>query len=247
MTPHPGLSLGAAHGADQEAAEGLVFGFWVFLMSDAILFGMVFATYVTSVHATAGGPGPRELYDINSVFTQTLLLASSFTFGMASLALRYQHGTPRLIGWLALTRALGVAFLAFDLHGFAPMVDHGGVPGRRGFLSAFFDLVPLHGMHVAAGFLWLVCLVAQIAMYGVDGESSSVSCGLHCSGTSWTLCGSPSRSSIWRGWHDTAHASLAARTPRVPPLCLGPGPRAGLHAGAVRAGACLGPLAHWRC
>ena len=166
---HPGLNLGASHGRDHDAAEGLVFGFWVFLMSDAILFGMVFATYATSVHSTAGGPGPRDLYNIGSVFIQTLLLLlSSFTFGMASMALKYKHDAKRLIGWLMLTLALGVAFLGFELNDFASMVAKGGVPGRSGFLSAFFDLVPLHGLHVMAGCIWLLSLVGQIAKYGVD-------------------------------------------------------------------------------
>ncbi len=166
---HPGLNLGASHGRDHDAAEGLVFGFWVFLMSDAILFGMVFATYATSVHSTAGGPGPRDLYNIGSVFIQTLLLLlSSFTFGMASMALKYKHDAKRLIGWLMLTLALGVAFLGFELNDFASMVAKGGVPSRSGFLSAFFDLVPLHGLHVMAGCIWLLSLVGQIAKYGVD-------------------------------------------------------------------------------
>ncbi|MGH7042664.1 MAG: cytochrome c oxidase subunit 3 [Acetobacteraceae bacterium] len=168
---HPGLNLGSAHGQDHEAAERLMFGFWLFLMSDAILFGMVFGTYVTSVDATAGGPGPRDLYNIQSVFIETLLLlASSFTFGMASLALKYEHGKPRLIGWLTVTLVLGVAFLGFELHDFITMFAKGGVPTRSGFLSAFFDLVPLHGLHVTGGCIWLICLVGQIARYGIDTQ-----------------------------------------------------------------------------
>jgi cytochrome o ubiquinol oxidase subunit III len=166
---HPGLNLGSAHGRDHDAAERMMFGFWLFLMSDAILFGMAFATYVTSLTATAGGPGPGDLYDIQSVFIETLLLlASSFTFGMASLALKYKHGKPRLIGWLAVTLVLGVTFLGFESHDFVTMFAKGGVPSRSGFLSAFFDLVPLHGLHVTGGCIWLICLVGQIARYGVD-------------------------------------------------------------------------------
>ncbi len=169
---HPGLNLGAAHGADDDAAERVMFGFWVFLMSDAILFGMVFATYVTSLEATAGGPGPRDLYDIRSIFIETLLLlASSFTFGMASLALKYRHSTAKLVGWLALTLLLGVAFLGLELHDFSGMLAKGGVPSRSGFLSAFFDLVPLHGLHVTAGCVWLIALFGQIARYGVDTQT----------------------------------------------------------------------------
>lgn len=169
---HPGLNLGPSHGKDDDAAGPVMFGFWVFLMSDAILFGMVFATYMTSLTGTAGGPGPRELYDIKSVFIQSmLLLASSFSFGMASLALKYKHATWRLVAWLGLTLLLGVAFLGFELNDFGAMFAKGGVPSRSGFLSAFWDLVPLHGLHVGAGCLWLVCLVGQIARYGVDTQT----------------------------------------------------------------------------
>jgi cytochrome o ubiquinol oxidase subunit 3 len=132
---------------------------------------MVFATYVTSLTATAGGPGPHDLYSIQSVFIETLLLlTSSFTFGMASLALKYKHGLSRLIGWLVVTLALGVAFLGFELHDFMTMFAKGGVPSRSGFLSAFFDLVPLHGLHVTGGCIWLICLVGQIARYGLDTQ-----------------------------------------------------------------------------
>jgi cytochrome o ubiquinol oxidase subunit 3 len=169
---HPGLNLGAGHGEADQAAETMVFGFWVFLMSDAILFGMLFATYATLVHATAGGPGPHELYDIQSVFIQTLLLlASSFTFGMASLALKYHHGKARLIGWMVLTLGLGVAFIGLEWRDFGSMFAKGGLPSRSGFVSAFFNLVPLHGLHVAAGCLWLVVLLGQIARYGLDTQA----------------------------------------------------------------------------
>lgn len=169
---HPGLNLGPAHGKVNEAAERMIFGFWVFMMSDSILFGMVFATYETSIHATAGGPGPHDLYDISSAFTETIiLLTSSFAFGMASLALKYKHSKTRLIGWLAVVLVLGLSFLGFELHDFITMFAKGGVPTRSGYLSAFFDLVPLHGLHVAAACLWLVCLVGQIGRYGLDAQT----------------------------------------------------------------------------
>lgn len=169
---HPGLNLGPSHGNDDAVADGLMFGFWVFLMSDAILFGMVFATYVTSVHATAGGPGTHELYDIKSIFIETLLLlASSFTFGMASLALKYKHSMKRLVGWMVATLVLGLVFIGLELHDFSSMFSQGGVPSRSGFLSSFFDLVPLHGLHVAAGCIWLICLLGQLARYGTDTDT----------------------------------------------------------------------------
>ena len=171
-TKYPGLNLSSTHGEDHEAAESMVFGFWVFLMSDVILFGMVFATYVTSVQATAGGPVPAQLYDLKSAFVETLLLlASSFTFGMASLSLKYKHSTVRLVGWLTVTLILGIFFLSYELHDFHVMFSKGGVPSRSGFLSAFFGLVPLHGIHVAGGCIWLLALLGQIARYGVDSET----------------------------------------------------------------------------
>jgi len=166
---YPGVNLTSAHGPDHEAAENLIFGFWVFLMSDALLFGLAFASYVTSLNATAGGPGPHQLFDIKSTLIETLLLlTSSVTFGFASITLKYKHGTPRLIAWLAATLMFGVAFLAFELHDFSAMFAKGGVPGRSGYLSAFFGLVPLHGLHVIGGCVWLLCLMGQIARYGVD-------------------------------------------------------------------------------
>lgn len=166
---YPGLNLGSAHPEAHDVAETTVFGFWVFLMSDAILFGLVFASYVASVHATAGGPGPRDLYDLHSVFIETLLLlASSFTFGMASLAMKYRHGVLQLVGWLLVTLLLGALFLGFEVHDFLAMIARGGTPERSGFLSAFFDLVPLHGLHVTAGCIWMLCLLGQIARYGLD-------------------------------------------------------------------------------
>ena len=169
---YPGLNLGSAHGKDDEIAERLIFGFWIFLMSDAILFGLVFATYVTSLHATAGGPRPHDLYDIRSIFIETLLLlASSFTFGLASLALKYDRGRVRLVGWLLTTLVLGVMFLSFEVHDLNTMSAGGAIPSRSGFLSAFFDLVPLHGLHVSAGCIWLISLVGQIARHGLDAET----------------------------------------------------------------------------
>lgn len=169
---YPGLNLGDAHPDTHPIAQTTMFGFWVFLMSDAILFGLVFSSYVISVHATAGGPGPKQLYDITSVFAETLLLlASSFAFGMASLSLKYKHGTRRLVGWLLVTLLLGMAFLGLEAHDFLSMIAKGGTPERSGFLSAFFDLVPLHGLHVTGGSIWLICLVAQIKRYGLDSRT----------------------------------------------------------------------------
>jgi len=165
---HPGLNLGQDHGAAHDHAETVVFGFWVFLMSDLILFGLMFATYATMLGATAGGPGPVQLFDLKSAFAQTMiLLVSSLTFGGASLALRHHLGTSKIILWLVITFVLGAAFLTLELRDFAAMIAQGAGPQRSGYLSAFFGLVPLHGLHVTAGMLWILVMIVQIKTLGL--------------------------------------------------------------------------------
>lgn len=166
---HPGLNLGAAHAQEEDTREEMVFGFWVFMMSDLIIFGLLFATYVTMLGGTADGPGPKALFEMKSAFIETmLLLTSSFTFGMASLALKYREDKSRLVFWLIVTLLLGVGFVFFELKDFHTMFDKGGVPSRSGYLSAFFSLVPLHGLHVTGACIWLVALLGQMAVHGLD-------------------------------------------------------------------------------
>ncbi|HUB15031.1 MAG TPA: cytochrome c oxidase subunit 3 [Acetobacteraceae bacterium] len=168
--PNPGFRLRASyHHVNRE--DEVNFGFWVFLMSDAIIFGLLFATYATMVRATAAGPGPKQLFDINSVAIETAaLLLSSFGYGMASLALKYELGYRKVIAWLILTLLLGLVFLGFEVHDFLTMFAHGGSPGGSGFTSAFFGLVPLHGLHVATGCIWMVVLIVQMLRYGIDAD-----------------------------------------------------------------------------
>jgi cytochrome o ubiquinol oxidase subunit 3 len=166
---YPGVNLGEAHGAAHVKAELVVFGFWVFLMSDLIFFGLMFAIYITMLSATAGGPGPKDLFDLGSLFAQTMiLLTSSLTFGIASISMKYEAGRGRLMAWLGVTLLLGFAFLFLEIRDFAAMADKGGVPSRSGFLSAFFGLVPLHGLHVASGCLWLIVMLIQIRVFGMS-------------------------------------------------------------------------------
>lgn len=168
---HPGINLGPAHPETEEKRGELLFGFWVFLMSDAIVFGLLFATYAAMLHARAGGPGPEKLYDIKSAFIETLsLLTSSFTFGMASLALKYGKRRRALIAWLLVTMCLGCLFLWFEAHDFLSMLQKGGDPGRSAYLSSFFALVPLHGLHVTSGIIWMLALIGQIRVHGVDRD-----------------------------------------------------------------------------
>jgi cytochrome o ubiquinol oxidase subunit III len=166
---HPGINLDTEPREDRLKAEELLFGFWVFVMSDAVVFGVLFGTYIIMDHSQAGGPGPAELYDIKSAFIETLaLLSSSFTYGMASLSLKYGTSRVPLVLWLCLTLALAAVFLGFESHDFISMFHKGGPPTRSGYLSAFFALVPLHGLHVTTASIWMIVLIVQMMVYGVD-------------------------------------------------------------------------------
>lgn len=170
---YPGLNLGANHDTADRTAQSLVFGFWVFMMSDAILFGMAFATYATMVpHGFAGGPTPKDIFHLGPAFFETmLLLASSFTFGMASIAMKYKHANSKVITWLLITGLLGVAFLILEWNDFSEMFAMGAIPQRSGYLSSFFMLVPMHGLHVLAGCIWLVCMIIQVFIHGMDDKT----------------------------------------------------------------------------
>lgn len=170
---YPGLNLGAQHQSADQKAQSLVFGFWIFMMSDAILFGMAFATYGTMIpHGFAGGPTPKDIFHLGPAFIETmLLLASSFTFGMATVAMKYRRATSTIVAWLIVTGLLGVAFLTLEWQDFSAMFAMGATPQRSGFLSSFYGLVPLHGLHVIAGCIWLVCMLIQIVMHGMDDKT----------------------------------------------------------------------------
>jgi cytochrome o ubiquinol oxidase subunit 3 len=166
---HAGLNLAYDPREFREQVESDVFGFWIFLMSDAVLFALLFAIYGTSLGATAGAPGPAQEFKIGSAFIETLLLlTSSFTFGMASIALKRDHRARRLVFWLLITLALGIAFLAMEGHDFATMAADHATPDRSGYLSAFFVLVGMHGLHVTIGSIWIVVMILQIAALGRD-------------------------------------------------------------------------------
>lgn len=168
---HPGINLGEAHGDAHIQAEGVVFGFWVFLMSDLIVFGTVFATYVAMVAHTAGGPGPKELYDLNSVAAQTfVLLLSSFTYGMVSMNMKHGDHIRPVVFWLVITMLLGLTFLGLELHDFYTMFTENAGPWRSGYLSAFFALVPLHGLHVTGGIVWLIVMLVQLRVFGLSDQ-----------------------------------------------------------------------------
>ncbi len=142
-------------------------GFWIYLMTDCILFASLFATYVVLRGSTYGGPGERELFDMPFVLAETLiLLTSSFTCGLAILAVRAGRKTYALVG-LAITFLLGAAFLSLELIEFTQLVSEGNSWQASAFLSAFFTLVGTHGLHIAVGLLWILVMMWQLLNRGL--------------------------------------------------------------------------------
>ena len=152
--------------AQRATDDKTIFGFWVYLMTDCILFATLFASYAVLHNNVYGGPDGRELFHLPYVLTQTLLLlASSFTCGLGLLAAP-RHDTKRVIGWLIITVLLGAGFLGMELHEFAQLIREGDSWKRSAFLSSFFTLVGTHGTHITFGLLWAVVLVGQILAKG---------------------------------------------------------------------------------
>jgi cytochrome o ubiquinol oxidase subunit 3 len=142
------------------------YGFWIFLLSDFIMFAALFATYSVLVDATAGGPSGKQLFDLSNVAIETgCLLLSSFTCGIASIGAERQRDLW-FYGAMAATFVLGATFLGLEVNEFAGMVAKGDGPTRSAFLSAFFTLVGCHGLHVTLGLLWLLTMTAQVAAKG---------------------------------------------------------------------------------
>jgi cytochrome o ubiquinol oxidase subunit 3 len=144
----------------------VAYGFWIFLLSDIIMFSAFFATYAVLSGETAGGPSGRDLFNLRNVGIETLcLLFSSYTCGLGILAVRRRRMDGFYLSF-ALTFALGATFLGLEIAEFAGMIARGAGPSRSAFLSGFFSLVGLHGAHVTAGLLWLTFMVAQTAVKG---------------------------------------------------------------------------------
>ncbi|WP_413205826.1 cytochrome c oxidase subunit 3 [Rhodospirillum sp. A1_3_36] len=168
---YPGLNVGEMHDEADVQAEATVFGFWVFLMSDLIIFGILFASYASYLNpmGMAGGPGPKELFDLNSVAIQTaFLLVGGVAYAGVSLAVKYDHGRGKLLTWLLVCAALGAGFLFFEVRDFMTQAGKGGTPQVSGWLSSYWTLVGLHGIHVFSGILWIFAMIGQIATRGVD-------------------------------------------------------------------------------
>ncbi|MXO67012.1 cytochrome c oxidase subunit 3 [Altericroceibacterium endophyticum] len=168
---YPGLNLGEAHDDAHLQAESTVFGFWVFLMSDLIIFGILFASYASYLDpiGLAGGPGPQDLFDVKSVAIQTaFLLFGGVAYGGVSLSVKYEQGRAKLILWLLICAVLGAGFLFFEIKDFISQAGEGGTPQVSGWLSSYWLLVGLHGFHVFSGILWIIAMIGQISTRGVD-------------------------------------------------------------------------------
>ena len=143
------------------------FGFWIYLMTDLVLFAAIFATYAVLAHSYAGGPSGKDLFDLHYTFGETmLLLFSSATYGMAVLAM-YKGRKNRVLVWLAVTFVLGLGFIFMEINEFYHMILDGNGPQRSGFLSAFFTLVGTHGTHVSFGLIWMAVMVIQVISKGL--------------------------------------------------------------------------------
>jgi cytochrome o ubiquinol oxidase subunit III len=176
----PSIATAITRGAESaeaeeraESAQTIGLGFWIYLMSDCILFSALFAVYSVLRNEVAGGPAGAELFHLPYVLIETLcLLVSSITYGMVMLALQAQKQRA-VLGWLMITTVLGACFIGMELHEFSHMIGEGAGPDRSAFLSSFFTLVGTHGLHVSAGLIWMLVMMIQVARTGLNATTAS--------------------------------------------------------------------------
>lgn len=156
---------------EHHAANGTLLGFWLYLMSDCLVFAALFATYGVLSQNYAGGPSGADLFDLPLVALNTsFLLFSSITYGFAMLQMQQRKLNGTLI-WLVITGLFGAAFLGLELYEFYHLIHQGAGPQRSAFLSAFFTLVGTHGLHVTFGIIWLVTLLIQLRKHGLTSAN----------------------------------------------------------------------------
>jgi len=159
------------HVVEHHPENGTLLGFWIYLMSDCLVFACLFAVYAVLGRAYAGGPSGAELFDLQLVAINTgFLLLSSITYGFAMLASQRKQLGATLF-WLGVTGLFGAAFIGLELYEFAHLIHEGAGPQRSAFLSSFFALVGTHGLHVAFGLIWLATLMVQLKKHGLIQEN----------------------------------------------------------------------------
>jgi len=160
-----------AHGHDHATDTGTHLGFWMYLMSDCLIFAILFATHAVLGRNYAAGPTPADLFDLKLILVATfMLLFSSITYGFAMLN-SYQNKLRGTIIWLLITCGFGLAFLGIELYEFNHLAHLGATPQRSAFLSSFFTLVGTHGLHVSFGSIWLLTLVFQLRKHGLNAAN----------------------------------------------------------------------------
>lgn len=165
-------TLPSVHSHHEEHADSkTIFGFWIYLMSDCILFASIFATYAVLHNNTYGGPGAKELFNMPYVLVETfILLISSFTYGLAMLAM-YKKQKNQVVAWLIVTFLLGFTFICMEFNEFHHLISEGNSWHRSGFLTAFFTLVGTHGLHVTCGLIWMIVLIIQVLTKGINSKT----------------------------------------------------------------------------
>lgn len=173
----------AKHNTSSSHADSIkVFGFWIYLMSDSILFAILFAAYAVLVNNTAGGPAGKDIFDLFYVFLETIcLLFSSITNGMAILAMKYSD-KHKVNLYLGLTLLCGLIFLCMEVNEFNHLIVDGMGPNRSAFLSSFFTLIATHGIHIASGILWILVMIVHIA---INGLTIANKIRMHCLSLFW--------------------------------------------------------------
>ncbi|EGF30240.1 Cytochrome O ubiquinol oxidase subunit III [Oxalobacteraceae bacterium IMCC9480] len=152
--------------------NGTTLGFWLYLMSDCLVFAALFAVYAVLGRNYAGGPTGAELFDLPLVALNTaFLLVSSITYGFAMLEMQRKRVRSTLI-WMGITGLIGACFIGLEMYEFIHLIHEGAGPQRSGFLTAFFTLVGTHGLHVMFGIIWLVTLMLQVSVHGLTTENS---------------------------------------------------------------------------
>jgi len=167
ITADHGIAAHDEHAHHDDGSKTLL-GFWIYLMSDCLIFSALFATFAVMSHAYAGGPTGKDIFDLKYVLGETmLLLVSSFTFGMAMLNM-HAGQRRKVMVWMAITFLFGAAFVGMEIHEFAHLIHEGVGPDRSAFLSAYFTLVGTHGLHVTCGLIWILVMLDMVRRNGLD-------------------------------------------------------------------------------